>query len=211
LLFFFRRVAYWVNLGHHSLLMPVFYSRQINHQKDAIMTAPDVSNLTIIPASNDDLTSSEHRTLGFARQVANAHVAQGVFVDYLSRKSDNTIRRQAASLARFADYLDRIGESIRRSFGTDMAAFAEAVYAFPDGTVPNPDAWQAISWGLVEGFRHWMVQQGEAVSTINTRLSAVKAYAKLAIKAGVLTPEAYAVIRTVVGYSRRKQACQQAA
>ena len=61
-----------------------------------------------------------------------------------------------------------------------------------------------ISWGLVEGFRNWMVQQGDAVSSINARLSAVKTYAKLALKAGALTPEEYAVIRTVAGYSQKE-------
>jgi integrase len=153
---------------------------------------------------SDDLTPRQNYSLGFAGQVANGHAAQGVFVDYLSRKSDNTIRSQAASLTRFADYLDRIGESIGQSFGADMAAFAEAVAAFPDSPTPDPDAWVGISWGLVEGFRNWMVQEGDAVSTINARLSAVKTYARLAMKAGALTPEEYAVIRTVAGYSQKE-------
>jgi integrase len=153
---------------------------------------------------SNDLVQPEKYSLGFAGQVANGHAAQGVFVDYLSRKSDNTIRSQAASLTRFADYLNRIGEGVGQSLGSDMAAFADAVAAFPDGLAPDPDAWQGISWGLVEGFRNWMVQEGDAVSTINARLSAVKTYAKLAMKAGALTPEEYAVIRTVAGYSQKE-------
>ncbi len=153
---------------------------------------------------SDDLVRSRNSSLAFAGQVASDHAARGVFVDYLSRKSDNTIRSQAASLTRFADYLDRIGESIGQSFGADMTVFAEAVAAFPDGPVPDPDVWMDISWGLVEGFRNWLVQQGDAVSTINARLSAVKTYAKLALKAGALTPEEYAVIRTVAGYSQKE-------
>jgi integrase len=168
------------------------------------VTASYDADLTIIPPSDDDLTAPEYGGLAYAGQVANDHAAQGVFVDYLSRKSDNTIRSQAASLTRFGDYLDRIGESIGQSFGADMAMFAEAVAAFPDGPAPDADAWQGISWGLVEGFRNWMVQQGDAVSTINARLSAVKTYAKLAMKAGALTPEEYAVIRTVAGYSQKE-------
>jgi hypothetical protein len=169
------------------------------------VAASDDTNLTVTSPSDDDLISPEHRALAYAGQAANDHAAQGVVVDYLSRKSDNTIRSQAASLTRFADYLDRIGESIGQSFGADMAAFAEAVSAFPVGTVPDPGAWQGISWGLVEGFWNWMVQEGDAVSTINARLSAVKTYAKLAMKAGALTSEEYAVIGTVAGY-RQKEA-----
>jgi integrase len=168
------------------------------------VTTSDDSHLSIIPPSDDDISPPEHGTLAFAGQAANDYAAQGVFVDYLSRKSDNTIRSQAASLHRFADYLDRVGERIGQSFGADIAAFAEAVAVFPDGPTPDPDAWTGISWGLVEGFRNWMVQEGDAVSTINARLSAVKTYAKLAMKAGVLTPEEYAVMRTVAGYSQKE-------
>jgi integrase len=164
------------------------------------VTASDDDHLTIIPP-DDDLTSG---LLARAGHVANDHAAQSVFVDYLSRKSDNTIRSQAASLNRFADYLDRVGEGTGQTLGADIADFAEAVSVFPDGPTPDPDAWHGISWGLVEGFRNWMVQEGDAVSTINARLSAVKTYAKLAMKAGALTTEEYAVIRTVAGYSQKE-------
>jgi integrase len=164
------------------------------------VTASDDDHLTVI-LSDDDLTSG---FLARAGRVANDHAAQSVFVDYLSRKSDNTIRSQAASLNRFADYLDCVGEGTGQALGADIAAFADAVSAFPDGPLPDPDAWRGISWGLVEGFRNWMVQEGDAVSTINARLSAVKTYAKLAMKAGALTPEEYAVIRAVAGYSQKE-------
>jgi hypothetical protein len=50
---------------------------------------------------------------------------------------------------------------------------------FPDGPKLDAMAWQGVSWGLVEGFRNWMVGQGDAVGSINVRLAAVKAYAKL--------------------------------
>jgi len=69
---------------------------------------PDPNDHQLIPLEpSDDLVPPQNYSLGFAGRVANGHAAQGVFVDYLSRKSDNTIRSQAASLTRFADYLDR--------------------------------------------------------------------------------------------------------
>ena len=101
-------------------------------------------------------------------------------------------------------YLDQIGERVGQPLGARMSVFAAAVAAFPDGPAPDPEAWRGITWGLVEGFRNWMVRQGDAVSSINTRLSEVKTYAKLALKAGALTPEEYAVIRTVAGYSQKE-------
>jgi hypothetical protein len=57
---------------------------------------------------------------------------------------------------------------------------------------------------VVEGFRNWMVAQGDAVGSINVRLSTLKAYAKLATKAGALSAEEHAMIRTVAGYSRKE-------
>jgi integrase len=170
-----------------------------NKQLSEEVEVPRMSDYPLVPTPLDP-----EQTLATAGQIANQYAAQGAFADYLSRQSDNTLRAQAASLARFADYLNRIGEGVGQSFGADMTAFAAAVAAFPDGPVPDPDAWQGISWGLVEGFRNWMVQEGDAVSTINARLSAVKTYAKLAMKAGALTPEEYAVIRTVAGYSQKE-------
>ena len=95
------------------------------------------NDLHIIPEeSSNDFIVPQNNSLAFAGHIANGYAAQGVFADYLSCKSDNTIRSQAASLTRFADYLDRIGESIGQSFGAGMTIFAEAVAAFPDGPVP---------------------------------------------------------------------------
>jgi hypothetical protein len=76
----------------------------------------------------------------------------------------------------------------------------------------DADAWRGITWGLVEGFRNWMVQQGDAVGSINVRLSTVKAYAKLAVKAGAperrsLRPDPH----LVAGYSRQGELRQRTA
>ena len=90
------------------------------------------------------------------------------------------------------------------SLGTLLADFAHAVAAFPDGPAPDAEAWRGITWGLVEGFRNWMVAQGDAVGSINVRLSTLKAYAKLATKAGVISAEEHAMIRTVAGYAHKE-------
>jgi integrase len=123
--------------------------------------------------------------LARAGRVANHYAASGVFQDYLSRKADNTIRRQAADLARFADYLADAGIN-----SGDLQH--------------NPDAWRGVTWGLVEGFRNWMIAQGDAVGSVNVRLSTVKSYTKLAAKAGAVSAEQSALIQTVSGYSRRE-------
>ena len=46
-----------------------------------------------------------------------------------------------------------------------------------------PVAWQGVTWGLVEGFVKWLLNQGYSLASINNRLSAVKVYVRLAAKA----------------------------
>jgi integrase len=48
------------------------------------------------------------------------------------------------------------------------------------------------------------VLQGDAVGSINVRLSTLKTYTKLAAKTGVLSVEENALIRTITGYSHRE-------
>jgi integrase len=160
------------------------------------MSDPDDVNLIVSnPSAN---------TLAHVGQVANEYAARNVFADYLSRKADNTIRRQAADLARFVEFLDQVGEQAGLQLGTNLGAFARAVGTFPDGPGLDAEAWRGVTWGLVEGFRNWMVGQGDAVGSINVRVSTVKAYAKLATKAGVLSAEELAMIRTVAGYAHKE-------
>ncbi|MEP0762322.1 MAG: hypothetical protein HRF48_06235, partial [Chloroflexota bacterium] len=148
--------------------------------------------------------TQETPLLAVAGRVANEEAAQSVFADYLSRKADNTIRRQAADLARFAALLNQAGEGAGVQLGAALAAFADSVAAFPHGPDPDAEAWRGVTWGLVEAFRNWMVAQGDAVGSTNVRLSTVKAYARLATKAGVLTAEELAMIRAVAGYAHKE-------
>jgi hypothetical protein len=49
------------------------------------------------------------------------------------RKADNTIRRQAADLARFVEFLNQVGEQAGLELGAALSQFAQAVATFPDG------------------------------------------------------------------------------
>lgn len=120
-----------------------------------------------------------------AGQAANRTAAIHVFEDYQSRKSDNTLRRYQTDLARFAEFLAQAGLT-----AGDL--------------LHDPATWEGITWGIVEAFRNWMTQQGDAVNSINARLSTVKIYAKLAAKAGVISDQEHALIRTVSGYSNKE-------
>jgi integrase len=120
-----------------------------------------------------------------AGQVANKQAARFVFEDHTARKADNTIRRKKADLALFEKFLQSAG-----------------VPAF--GLYDDPQAWRGVTWGLVEAFKVWQVQQGYAIASINGRLSTVRTYAKIAAKAGTISPEESILIAGVEGYANKE-------
>lgn len=82
-----------------------------------------MADYPIIPTS-----SNPDSTLAAAGQIANQYAAQSAFADYLSRQSDNTLRAQAASLSRFAQFLALMGFQVR-----DLQHDATA--------------WRGLTWG----------------------------------------------------------------
>lgn len=136
----------------------------------------------IIPGkpANDDL--AQVAKIGAA---ANAAARAAAFEDYKRRRAKNTLRRQEQGLALFAAFLDGVG-------------------AAPGDLYNDPAAWRGITWGLVAAFPRWLLTQGYTVQTANVHLSTVKTYARLAVQAGTLAPEEYAMIQTVKGWGRKE-------
>lgn len=132
------------------------------------------------------LQTSDYAPLGSAGQAANQYAGHAIFQRYLSEKSENTIKRQARDLELFAEYLLDIGVMPDR--GADFQT--------------NPQAWTSVTWGIVEGFIHWQLKEGYAVSSVNARLSTVKVYAQMAVKAGAVDRQEGLLIQSVKGFSR---------
>lgn len=124
-----------------------------------------------------------------AGQAANFVASQGVFLDYQIRKARNTLVRQRGDLALFAQYL---GEALQGAKPSPSGPMLQA----------EPSAWIGITWGIVEGFKRWMLQSDYAVSSVNIRLSTIKVYTRLASKAGIIPPSEYTLIKAVEGYRR---------
>ena len=119
-------------------------------------------------------------------QRANQAAAGSRFQEYRSRRAEETLRRQDADLALFHEFL-------------------ELVNLRTGNLAQSPEAWQPVTWGLVEAFVKWQLNEGYAIKSINVRLSSVKSYARMAMQSGALTPQEYALIRAVQGYSFREQ------
>jgi integrase len=117
---------------------------------------------------------------------ANRAASGSRFQEYRSRRAEETLRRQDADLALFHEFLELV--NLRTG---DLAQ--------------SPQAWQPVTWGLVEAFVKWQLNEGYAIKSINVRLSTVKTYSRLAMQSGTLTPQEYALIRAVQGYSFREQ------
>ena len=86
----------------------------------------------------------ESTSLAYAVNIANSIAARSVFMDYQARKAKNTLRRQANDLALFAGLLNTTGLQV----GDFMN---------------DPEAWRGVTWGFVEGFTRWQLQEGYAV------------------------------------------------
>ena len=134
---------------------------------------------------NQLTTLDSQSPLALAGQAANKAAARNIFTDYKMLKAKNTIRRQSADLALFAEFL--------RTAGLE-----------PGDLENEPAAWHGITWGLLEAYARWQLTEGYTVATVNVRLSTVKTYAKLALKAGTLDKSEYAMITTVSGYSLKE-------
>lgn len=123
--------------------------------------------------------------------VANEYASANVFAEYTLTKAENTLRAQASDLTAFSAFLT--------STGARNVPTAESF-------MQDPDAWQHVTWGLVESFKRAMVNTGNSTGTINRRLATVKVYAKLAARAGVLTRESALLIGDVKGYTGKQAA-----
>lgn len=125
--------------------------------------------------------------LAIAGQAANQAAGATSFQRYGQEKSANTIKRHARDLELFAEYLIDVG--------IPLVNGANFQY--------EPLAWQGVTWGIVEGFSQWLLQEGYAIASINARLSTVRTYAQMAVKAGAIDRQEGLLIQTIKGFSRQ--------
>jgi integrase len=118
-------------------------------------------------------------------QLANEYAASNVFNDYKQKLADNTLKRQQDDIKLFSAFLKNIG--MQR-----------------DNLMSDPTEWQGITFGLVEAFKRWQLDQGYAIASINAHLSSVKVYASLATTSGAISAEDYAMIKMVKSYRHKE-------
>lgn len=132
-------------------------------------------------------------------QVANRVASNYVFADYTSRKSDNTLRRHKADLAKFTEYLCACQFFIIPAL--PQKELEEWYKAKGIEMLQSPELWQGITWGIVKGFVEWQLKAGYAIGSINNRLSTIKIYSMLAVQAGYIEVQEGYLIKSVSGYA----------
>ena len=147
-------------------------------------------DIIIIPAGDLVLPSGSAAPLAAAAAAANRAAAHHLFTEYRRRRAPNTTKRQDEDLVLFTEYL-RLAQIILDA-SPDLALNA------------SPVQWAGLDWGIVQGFVEWMLQRGYALTTINSRLSTIKVYAELAMKAGTVDADNYTRIKTVKGYQDKE-------
>lgn len=168
------------------------------------------------------VTTETANELALVGQIANEAAQHHVFHEYHLRRSRNTIATHRAGLVAWVRFLQQAGaarslvdtavswvtDSFDKNGRAEIQQYAEAINASPLIVSAalycqsEPTAWTGTTWGLVEGFVKWLLNEGYSVATVNQRLSSLKVYLRLATKAGVIPVGEHALMREVRGYGR---------
>jgi integrase len=141
-------------------------------------TAPIVGGVNdgLDPADRDQLLRAQEELLSRASFAADEVACRDLFSRYRMGKAHHTIRMQMAALACFMTYLERVGVYLTSHLADE------------------PRLWRAISYGLTEAFKHWMLREGYSTKTINDYLGVVKLYARLAHRGKLMEDHTYLAI-----------------
>lgn len=143
----------------------------------------------IVPTDPGALVPAGDEWERIVGKAADQAARQNVFAEALAYKADNTLRAYKANLQTFCDeYLP--AANIQRDV---------------DAMMTDPAQWAFLTYGIVKGFREWMLQQGYALGTVTHKLSTVKRFAKLATEARVIDHDTADEISTVKGPPSGKQ------
>ena len=129
-------------------------------------------------------TQSANSLIDFGTQ-ANEAAAHAVFTLYQERRPINTQRSQRGALRLFIEFVQNSGISVNDLYS-------------------DPAAWRGISWGLVQAFQQWLIQNGYSMKTVNDRVSVVKVYMSLANQAGVIPDNDILKLQALRGYTHKE-------
>jgi integrase len=95
-------------------------------------------------------------------QALNERAEKSVLFRFLQEKTANTRTRYLNDVTKFCEYLSSIG--IARN---------------PEHMVVQVDQWECVTFGIVDDFKAWLLDQGYSITTVNARLFTVRLFCKL--------------------------------
>lgn len=149
-------------------------SRSIQTDSEAILVIAGTAGID--PADRDYLLRAQEELLSRASSAADEVARRDLFFRYRAGKAHHTIRMQMAALTCFMTYLEGAGVPLSSHLADE------------------PRLWRAISYGLAEGFKHWLLREGYSTKTVNDYLGVVKLYAKLAHRGELMEDHTYLAI-----------------
>jgi hypothetical protein len=159
-----------------------------------------------LSVSDGSASVSDSSAITRAGEAANRAAADYLFADYRQRRAARTIKTQTAALLLWVQYLAEVGAAAGLlaeaadwapvHFDENMLAEMAEYTVSQQISLPIiygahycqhvPAAWQGVTWELVEGFVKWLLHKEYTLASVVNWLSAVKEYARLAARAGVI-------------------------
>ena len=136
--------------------------------------------------------------LHYAAGIANCVAAATAFEDWKREQSENTIKNARAAINKFKEYLALAQDEAQAHLPDDVQAVDLSECDFFD----NPDCWEFVTYGLLKGFKKWLLGSGFAVGTVNHRMATVRRFCALAHEAGVISADQWLKIRGIHGVSK---------
>lgn len=128
----------------------------------------------IIPTGNRQVAKVQE-----IKEAFDQAASSNVFIEYASRKALNTQKRHLKELDNFSAFLQLFGI---------------------DADLRRPEEWTHVTFGIIEGYQRHMLQKGYSINTINQTIYILKAYARLAMKAGFIDYLQAAKIEAIAGF-----------
>lgn len=167
-----------------------------------------MSNDLVVTKPQAIATSKDVQGFALMSALLEGRAKTGVFEEYHADQAPNTLRAQVNDLATFGRFLGLASAEFERLSGkATEAPTGQELYS-------SPDAWALIGREHVKAFRSWLLEGADvdedgspkyyAISTINRMLATVRKYAALAMDAGAIDPDTYALICAVKGFNQKQ-------
>ncbi len=130
----------------------------------------------------NELAIGGAKSLKEAGKIAGSMASNYLLSEFKARRAQSTIQTYENAVNTWCDFLHKTGITEHGNFWEDL------------------NAWEGVSWGILEAFKAWMLQKGMSISTIEVKISALRSLIRLAHKAGIIPVEDFAQLMQVKSF-----------